>query len=272
MSPFISRSLLLLAALSLPLHSAVADEKPFVTVNGTAVSRTLAEIYMLHGKAQKLDPKKLEQDVREEIIRRELMYQEARRLGIDKQPEVAKAADAEKAKVLIQADAARQTIILRAFVQEYLKKHPVTEAQLKADYDKSRARGGDTEYKVQHILLKTEDEAKAIIARLNKGENFATLAAESIDTGTKSAGGDLGWSSPARYVAPFADALKTLKKGQRYEKPVKSEFGYHVIQVEDTRPLQVPSFADLRPMMQKQAEEETLNKLVSELRTKAKIE
>lgn len=127
MSPFVVRSFLLLAALSLPLHAAPPADTPFVTVNGVAVSKTLAEIYMLHGKAQKLDPKKLEQDVRGEIIRRELMYQEAQRLGIDKQPEVAKNADAEKAKVLIQAEAARQTIILRAFAQEYLKKHPVTE-------------------------------------------------------------------------------------------------------------------------------------------------
>ena len=272
MSPFISRSFLLLAALSLPLHAAPPAETPFVTVNGVAVSKTLAEIYMLHGKAQKLDPKKLEQDVREEIIRRELMYQEAQRLGIDKQPEVAKNADAEKAKVLIQAEAARQTIILRAFVQEYLKKHPVTEAQLKADYDKNRARGGDTEYKVRHILLKTEDEAKATLAKLQKGASFAELAADSLDSGTKSAGGDLGWSSPARYVAPFAEALKTLKKGQLYEKPVKSEFGYHLIQVDDTRPLQVPAFAELRPLMQRQAEEAVLNKLVDELRKKAKIE
>ncbi len=272
MSLVTSRSLLLLAALCLPLHTTLADEKPFVTVNGVSVSRTLAEIYMLHGKAQKLDPKKLEQDVREEIIRRELMYQEAKRLGIDKQSEVAQKAEAEKAKVLIQAEAAKQTIILRAFVQEYLKKHPVTEAQLKAEYDKNRARGGDTEYKVRHILLKTEDEAKAIIAKLKKGANFAELAVESIDSGTKSDGGNLGWSGPARYVAPFAEALKTLKKGQLHEKPVKSEFGYHVIQVEDTRPLQVPSFAELRPLMQKQAEEASLNKLVEELRKTAKIE
>lgn len=272
MSLLVPRSLLLLAALSLPLHAVQAEEKPFVTVNGVAVSRTLAEIYMLHGKAQKLDPKKLEQDVREEIIRRELMYQEAQRLGIDKQPEVAQSAEAEKAKVLIQAEAAKQTIILRAFVQDYLKKHPITEAQLKAEYDKGRALGGDTEYKVRHILLKTEEEAKAIIAKLKKGGNFSELAAESIDSGTKSNGGDLGWSSPARYVAPFAAALKTLKKGLLHEKPVKSEFGYHVIQVDDTRPLQVPAFADLRPMMQKQAEEESLNKMVGELRKKAKIE
>ena len=272
MSLVTSRSLLLLAALCLPLHTTLADEKPFVTVNGVSVSITLAEIYMLHGKAQKLDPKKLEQDVREEIIRRELMYQEAKRLGIDKQSEVAQKAEAEKAKVLIQAEAAKQTIILRAFVQEYLKKHPVTEAQLKAEYDKNRARGGDTEYKVRHILLKTEDEAKAIIAKLKKGANFAEMAVESIDSGTKSDGGNLGWSGPARYVAPFAEALKTLKKGQLHEKPVKTEFGYHVILLDDTRPLNAPAFEELKPRLLQQAQSQQITKMVDGLRAKAKVE
>lgn len=253
--------------------SAVAADKPFVTVNGVAVSQATAEIFMANGKAQGMsDTPELKRNIREELIRRELMLQEAKKSGIDKRPEVATEAEAEKQKMIVQAEAVKQTIIIRAYVRDFVSKNPVTDEQLKATYDAYRAKGGETEYKVSHILLRTEADAKAVIAELNQGGKFAELARQSIDTGSAASGGDLGWSSPAKFVKPFADALVGLKKGKYSVVPVKTEFGYHVIELEGTRPLKVPSFDEMKHMLKKDAEAMVVEKMVADLRAKAKIQ
>mgnify|MGYP001078515552 CR=1 FL=1 len=251
----------------------LAADKPFVTVNGAAISQATAEMFVSQGKSRGMpDTPEMRSQIREELIGRELLWQEARKSGYDKKPEIAAQAEAEKKKILAQAEATKQAVIIRAFVEDFVKKNPVTDAQLKAEYDALRARGGDTEYKARHILVKSEEEAKAIIAKLKKGDKFEALATQSIDPGSKNNGGDLDWSSPAKFVKPFADALKGLKKGKYSETPVKTEFGYHVIKVEDTRPLKVPGFDEIRPMMKKEAEEQQVKKLVESLRAKAKIQ
>lgn len=254
----LAAALLVGALISAP---AMAAGKAFVTVNGVAIPQNLADTFIAEQKAQGApDSPELKNAVREELIRRELLIQEAKKAGIDK-----------RADVSAQADAARQAIFIRAFVQDYLKKNPITDAQLKADYDKIKAQLGDTEYKARHILVQKEEDAKAIVDNLKKGAKFEELAKQSIDPGSKDNGGDLGWASAGNFVKPFSDALTALAKGKYTETPVKSEFGYHVIELEDTRPLNVPAFEELKPRLLQQAQGEQINKMVEELRGKAKV-
>lgn len=234
----------------------------FVTVNGTAISKTTANLFIDEQKAKGApDSPELQKAVREELIRRELLVQEAKKAGIDK-----------KADVVAQAEAARQALVIRAYVQDYLKKHPISDAQLKTEYEQVKAKLGSTEYKARHILVKTEDEAKTIIANLKKGGKFEELAKQSIDPGTKDNGGDLGWSSSSNFVKPFADALSSLGKGKMTEAPVKTDFGYHIIKLEDTRPLTAPSFEEVKPRLLQQAQQQMIAKMVEDLRGKAKIQ
>lgn len=240
---------------------ALSADKPFATVNGSAISQATADMFMAQGKSRGMpDTPDMRNQLREELIGRELMFQEAKKAGFDKKPEVS-----------AQAEAARQAVIIRAYVDDFVRKHPVTDVQLKSEYDALRAKGGDTEYKSRHILVKTEEEARAIIARLKKGEKFEELARQSIDAGSRDHGGDLDWASPAKFVKPFADALRELKKGKYTETPVKSNFGYHVISLDDSRPLKTPSFDELRPLMQKEAQERQIRKLIEGPRATAKI-
>ena len=153
-----------------------------------------------------------------------------------------------------------------------MSKHPISDDQLKADYEKIKAQLGNTEYKARHILVKSEDDAKAIIANLKKGAKFDELAKQSIDPGSKDNGGDLGWVSAGNFVKPFSDALTSLSKGKYSEAPVKTDFGFHVIMLEDSRPLTVPSFAEIKPRLMQQAQAQQINKMVEGLRAKAKIE
>ena len=244
------------------LAAGPAASKAFVKVNGVAVSQDLADVFVAEQKAQgATDTPELRKAVREELIGRELLIQEAKKAGIDKKPDIA-----------AQADAARQAFFVRAYVQEFIKKNPVSDEQLKADYDKIKSQMGTTEYKSRHILVKEEADATAIIANLKKGAKFEELAKQSIDPGSKDNGGDLGWSSPSNFVKPFSDALTGLSKGKYTETPVKTEFGYHIILLEDSRPLSAPSFDEVKPRLLQQAQSQKINKMVADLRAKAKIE
>ncbi len=246
------------ALLTAPVFAA---GKAFVTVNGSAVPQSLADTFIAEQKAQGApDSPELKNAVREELIRRELLIQEAKKAGVDKRADVA-----------AQAEAARQAIFIRAFVQDYLNKNPISEAQLKADYDKIKAQLGNTEYKARHILVQKEDDAKAIIDNLKKGAKFEELAKQSIDPGSKDNGGDLGWANPGNFVKPFADALTALTKGKFTETPVKSDYGFHVILLEDSRPLDLPSFEEVKPRLMQQAQSQQIGKLVDGLRAKAKV-
>ena len=241
--------------------SALAAGKAFVTVNGSAVSQNLADTFLAEQKAQGApDSPELKNAVREELIRRELLLQEAKKAGLDKRADVA-----------TQADAARQAIFIRAYVQEFLKKNPISDAQLKTEYDKIKAQLGNTEYKARHILVQNEADAKAIIDNLKKGAKFEELAKQSIDPGSKDNGGDLGWASAGNFVKPFSDALVGLSKGKYTEAPVKTDFGYHVILLEDSRPLNVPPFEEIKPRLLQQAQTQQIGKMVDGLRAKAKI-
>jgi peptidyl-prolyl cis-trans isomerase C len=265
----------LLIGASMSLTAAAADKKPaapasktavankaFVKVNGVPVSQNLADAFTNEQKAKGApDTPELHNAVREELIRRELLLQEAKKAGIDKKPDIA-----------AQAEAAKQAVLIRNFVQQYVDSHPISDEQLQADYEKIKAQVGSTEYKTQHILVKEESEAKAIIEELKNGAKFDELAKQSIDPGSKDKGGDLGWAAPGNYVKPFADALVALEKGKYTETPVQSQFGYHVIQLEDTRPASFPSFEEVKPRLLQQVQTQEITRMVDDLRAKAKIE
>ena len=251
----------LLVGAALSTSALAAAEGTLVTVNGKAIPQSLANAFINQQKAQgATDSPELKNAVKEELIRRELLIQEAKKAGVDK-----------KSDVTAEIEAARGAIYIRAYIQDYLKKNPITDAQLKADYDKIKAQLGDTEYKARHILVQKEEDAKAIVDNLKKGAKFEELAKQSIDPGSKDNGGDLGWASAGNFVKPFADALTALAKGKFTETPVKTDFGYHVILLDDSRPLSAPSFEEVKPRLQQQAQQQQIGKLVDSLRAKAKV-
>ncbi|PKO55350.1 MAG: peptidylprolyl isomerase, partial [Betaproteobacteria bacterium HGW-Betaproteobacteria-21] len=216
------------------------------TVNGTAIPAARAEAMISEQRAQGApDSPQLQDAVREELVRREILGQEAGRKGLDK-----------KAEVVAQMDLARQAILIRAYLQDYVKANPVTDAELKAEYDVIKGRMGDKEYKPRHVLLETEDQAKDVIAKLQAGSKIEDLAKDSRDPGSKERGGDLGWSNPGMFVAPFSEAMVKLGKGKFTTTPVKSDFGYHVIYLEDSRELKAPAFDEVKPQIQQRLQQQ----------------
>ena len=179
---------------------------------------------------------------------------------------------AESADIKAQIEFSRQALVIRAYAQDLLKTHPVSDEALKAEYEKLSAQLGDKEYKVRHILVGNDAEAKDIIARLNKGEKFEALAKASKDSGSRDRGGELGWNAPANYVKPFADAMVRLEKGKYTEMPVRTEFGWHVIRLDDLRPLKTPTLDEVRPRLLQRMQQQIIEKELAQLRAKAKIE
>jgi peptidyl-prolyl cis-trans isomerase C len=196
--------------------------------------------------------------VKEELNTRELLAREAKKQGLEKTPDVK-----------TQMDLAAQTVLVRAYVSDWVKKNPVPEADLKKEYDTIKSQIGDKEYKVRHILVEKEDDAKAIITDLQKGAKFDELAkARSKDPGSKDKGGDLDWNAPANFVKPFGDAMKTTPKGKFTPQPVQTQFGWHVIEVEDVRDAKVPGYEEVKPQLQQRLQAQWLDKYFKDLRAK----
>lgn len=257
----ISRLAALLIAGAIVSAPAFAQNKVFATVNGQPIPQSVYDAFATEQKAQGApDSPELQNAVKEELIRREILAQEAKKKGLDK-----------KGTIQGQIELAKQAVLIRAFLTDYVKAHPISEAQLKAEYETIKANLGTTEYKVRHILVENEDEAKGIIVKLDKGEKFSELAKASKDPGSKDKGGELGWSSPNAYVKPFGEALGKLKKGEYTKAPVKSDFGYHIIMLEDSRPATPPTFEQAKPQLQQRASQQQIEQLVKELRSKAKV-
>lgn len=233
-----------------------------VTVNGKAVPQVMYDALYAEYKAQGApDSPNMKDEVKEALVRQELLVQEARKKGLDKKPEV-----------VGQMELAKQGVLMRAFIGDYVRSNPVSDDKLKKEYEVIKAKVGNTEYKARHILVKKEEDAKAIIAKLDKGEKIADLAKQSEDPGSKDNGGDLGWSAPATsYVPAFAEALMKLKKGEYTKQPVKTDFGYHVIFLEETRPLNHPPFEQVKPQLQQRAVGQMVENYIKELRAKAKV-
>ncbi len=204
------------------------------------------------------DTPELRNAVKEELNTRELLAREARKMALDKNPDVK-----------TQMDLAAQTILVRAFVNDWIHKNPVPEADLHKEYESVKSQIGDKEYKVRHILVEKEDEAKDIIVELQKGAKFDELAkARSKDPGSKEKGGDLDWNAPGNFVKPFGDAMKATPKGKFTPQPVQTQFGWHVIEVDDIRDAKVPSFEEVKPQLQQRLQAQWLDKYFKDLRAK----
>jgi len=196
--------------------------------------------------------------VKEELNTRELLAREAKKVGLQNTPDVK-----------TQMDLASQTVLVRAYVTDWVKKNPVPEAELKKEYDTIKSQIGDKEYKVRHILVEKEDDAKAIITELQKGAKFDELAkSRSKDPGSKDKGGDLDWNAPANFVKPFGDAMKATPKGKFTAQPVQTQFGWHVIEVEDVRDAKVPGYDEVKPQLQQRLQAQWLDKYFKDLRAK----
>jgi peptidyl-prolyl cis-trans isomerase C len=233
----------------------------FATVNGKSIPQSRADALMAAQLAQgQADSPQLRQAVREELVRREVLTQEASKKGFDK-----------KTEIQAQMDLARQGILVGAYLSDFVRANPVTDAQIQKEYDGIKAQLGDKEFKTRHILVETEAEAKTLIEKLKKGEKFEELAKGSKDPGSKDRGGELGWANRAAYVKPFAEAMASLEKGKMTETPVKSDFGWHVIQVDDTRELKPPSFDELKPKIAQGLQQQLVQRHIEDLRGKSTV-
>ena len=242
--------------------AAKADSATFATVNGKAIPKVRADALVAGQAAQgQPDSPELRKAVMEELVRREILTQEATKKGFDKKPEIQG-----------QMDLARQGVLIGAYLNDYVQANPVSAADIQKEYEAIKARLGDKEYKVRHVLVEKEDEAKAIIDKLKKGEKFDELAKQSKDPGSKDRGGDLGWANRAAYVKPFSDAMTLLEKGKYTQAPVKSDFGWHVIQLDDVRDLKVPDFEEAKPQITQRLQQAMVQKHIEDLRAKAKVE
>lgn len=247
----------LLAAATFP-----AFAQNLAVVNGKAIPSSRADMMVQQMATQgQADTPQLRGMVKEELINREILMQEANKLGLG-----------NNADVKAQLEMARQSIVIRALVTDFLKKNPVKDAELHAEYDRFKSQAGDKEYHARHILVEKEDEAKAIIAKLKAGAKFEDLAKQSKDTGSAAKGGDLDWAAPTSFVKPFSDAMVALKKGEITQTPVKTQFGYHVIQLEDVRAAKIPSFEEVKPQIAESLQQKKLAAYQQELRSKAKIQ
>lgn len=231
-------------------------------VNGKAIptSRVDSMVKQMVQQGQKDSPE-MRSMIKDELINREVLAQEADRQGIAARPEIKN-----------QIDLARQSIVIRALAQEYLAKNPVKEEEMKAEYDKFKATQSGKEYHARHILVEKEDDAKAIIAKLKGGAKFEELAAQSKDQGSAKQGGDLGWAPPDAFVKPFSDAMVGLKAGEITQTPVQSQFGYHVIKLEETRDAQLPGFEEVKGQIAESLQQRKLQAFQQDLKKKAKIQ
>ena len=232
-------------------------------VNGKAVptARMDALAQQVARSGRPITPE-MQGQLKEEVIAREIFMQEAKKQGLDTTEDFR-----------TQMDLARQTLLIRELFANYQKTSPVTDADIKAEYDKFAAANSGKEYRARHILVEKEDQAKAIIAQLKKGGKFDEIAKKSSkDPGSGANGGDLDWANPSNYVPEFSQALIKLTKGQTTETPVKSQFGYHIIRLDDVRDAQLPKFDDVKPQIAQQLQQQKMVKYQEELRAKAKIE
>ncbi|MBM3343199.1 MAG: peptidylprolyl isomerase [Betaproteobacteria bacterium] len=233
------------------------------TVNGAPIPQSRLELFMKMLAANKQpDTPEIRSRVRDQLIMNEVVVQEATRRGLHKTPEIA-----------AQLDMQRQEVLVNALAQEFARANPVTDEIMRKEYERLKQAAPAREYKARHILVNKEDEARDILAQLKKGANFEKLAAErSKDTGSKGRGGDLDWGPANRYVKPFADALARLKKGQTTDAPVQSDFGFHIIRLDDERAPKIPTFEEFKPQLQQGMQQQQIQKLFMELRAKAKVE
>lgn len=248
---------MLAASAVLPAHA-----QNVAIVNGKAIptARVEAMVKQMVQQGQKESPE-MRSMIKDELINREVLAQEADRQGIANRPEVKN-----------QIDLARQSIMIRALAQEFLAKNPVKDEEMKAEYDKFKAQSSAKEYRARHILVEKEDEAKAIIGKLKGGAKFEELAKASKDPGSANQGGDLGWAPANAFVQPFSDAMASLKSGEFTQAPIQTQFGFHVIKLEEVRDAQLPGFDEVKGQIAESLQQQKLQTFQQDLKKKAKIQ
>lgn len=246
-----------------PAALAAQNGEASMKVNGTTIPAYRLEMALKSQLAQgQKDSPELRKGIRNMLINQEIVAQEAIKRGLHKQPPVA---------ARIELD--RQGVLAQAYFEDYFRKNPITDDMLKKEYERAKQTAPAKEYRVRHILVDKEDEAKGLIAQIRKGASFEKLAAEhSNDPGSKQRGGDLDWAPAERYVKPFAEAVMKMKKGQMTDAPVRSDFGFHIIRLEDERASKVPSFEEAKGQIQQMVQNQVVQRAVADLRSKAKIE
>jgi peptidyl-prolyl cis-trans isomerase C len=243
---------------------AVKKEDAIASVNGQYISKkTLEDLEKdLAQRSQGQAPAFPKEKLVDELVQREILVQDATQKKLDQTPEV-----------IAQLDAARKAILTQASLQAYLKANPITDADIKKEYDAKVGGANGTEYKASHILVKTEDEAKKLIAELDKGGKFAKLANKhSLDAKESQNGGDLGWFNPSQMVAPFSEAVAKLEKGKYTKAPIKTQFGWHVILLEDSRKQTPPPLEAVKEQLTPMLQREKIQNMVEGLRKQAKVE
>ncbi len=248
----------LLSALAVP---AAAQNVAIVNGKPVPMSRVDALAQQVARSGRPVTPDMMGQ-IKDEVIARELFMQEAQKLGLD-------ASEDFKA----QMELTRQAILIRELFANFQKNNPVTDAEIKAEYDKFVSANSGKEYRARHILVEKEEQAKAIIASLKKGAKFEDIAKkQSKDPGSGANGGDLDWASAGSYVKEFSDAMVKLAKGKITDTPVKSQFGWHIIRLDDVREAQLPKLEEVKQQIAQQLGQQKLMKYQEDLRAKAKIE
>ncbi|MSP86588.1 MAG: peptidylprolyl isomerase [Methylotenera sp.] len=256
-----TQTFIALVLLSLAPSAFAVDN--IATVNGKPIKQSVYDYIAKDAAArgQTVDAQ-VKQAITNKLIDSELVYQEAQKLGLDKQ-----------ADYLAREELSRRELLTSTFLQDFVKKNPISDTATKTAYEDYKKAYGDKEFSARHILVKTEAEAKDIIAQLGKGGDFAKIAKEkSIDPGSKEKGGDLGWFSPATMVKPFSDVVASLQKGVTSASPAQTQFGWHVIKLIDTRSAKPLAYDKIKEGLQKNLQQHGLEKMMAELRTKAKVD
>jgi peptidyl-prolyl cis-trans isomerase C len=252
------------ALFALPL---AAQAQNIAIVNGKPVPKARVDALIKQVQAQAAAqnqtlPPDLEARVKDKVVMDEILTQEAEKRGL-----------ASTADYKAQMEAARASILTKMLTQDFAKKNPVSDADVKADYDKFKAQSAGTEYRARHILVDKEEDAKALIAQIKAGASFEELAKKnSKDPGSGANGGDLDFAAPSAYVPEFSQAMVKLKKGEMTQEPVKTQFGYHIIRLDDTREAQFPSFDDVKGQLKQREEQQKIGQFVEDMRAKAKTD
>jgi peptidyl-prolyl cis-trans isomerase C len=251
---------LLLALIAVTAMPAFAQNVAVVNGKAIPMSRVDATVKQVEAQGQQKDSPELREMIKKDLIAREVMMQEAVKQGYDKN-------DAVKQ----QLDTARQSLVVSAMMREYAAKNKVSDADIKAEYERYKAQAGDKEYHVRHILLETDAEAKAVIAKLKGGAKFEDLAKTSKDQGSAATGGDLDWASPSSFPKEFSDAFVALQKGGVTQVPVQTTNGFHVIKLDDTRAAKLPTLEEVKPQIAEALTQKKLQAYQEQLAKKAVI-
>jgi peptidyl-prolyl cis-trans isomerase C len=252
-----------LAALSLAVLMPTAFAQNIATVNGKPVPKARMDALLAQAaKAGQAVTPEMQGQARDQVVLREIFVQEATKRGMASNPDFA-----------AQMELARQGILIRELFEDYKKKNPITDVEAQAEYDKFKGQATGTEYRARHILVDKEEEAKALIKQIKAGAKFEELATKnSKDTGSAANGGDLDFAKPESYVPEFGGALTKLKKGEMTDEPVKSQFGFHIIRLDDTRAASFPAFDEVKAQLKQRMEQVKMQAFQDELRNKAKTD